>query len=414
LGLILYRNTDLDVVGAIYLHTAIRNPWSAISRDAWQCLGGIMVFSDDAHENKDAITFLEDVVRKSTAMTDKFQFIDENLSAIGHDRLAWLGGGKATASHPAGEAGRMSAVMVTATVAASLGIYISGSDQNMTTALCTRFAERAPRNFMGAMYHPIANYGGLGDPSPCTALGVYHAFKTVRRELFADRLVPVFFQGFGNVGTPMVRHISSDRHPIAGIIDTSFAKLLSAREKGITAPLFLQVSPTERIPDLGKVNGADITIVTSLIEALSLAPETEILSPNAGPHPITMEVAIALSNSNVRAIVGATNNTLAMEGGSVEPVANFLQQHGIYNGNDSEGNQVGAASVVIRNIGADESLMERLAQGVEVQTRLGIRAFRDGIPPQLARDRAARRRYAKFYRDGRATGGHENLEDIAP
>jgi hypothetical protein len=236
----------------------------------------------------------------------------------------------------------------------------------------------------------------------------------VRRELFADRLVPVFFQGFGNVGTPMVRHISSDRHPIAGIIDTSFAKLLSAREKGITAPLFLQVSPTERIPDLGKVNGADITIVTSLIEALSLAPETEILSPNAGPHPITMEVAIALSNSNVRAIVGATNNTLAMEGGSVEPVANFLQQHGIYNGNDSEGNQVGAASVVIRNIGADESLMERLAQGVEVQTRLGIRAFRDGIPPQLARDRAARRRYAKFYRDGRATGGHENLEDIAP
>src|SRR5262245_54925571 len=40
LGLVLFRNEDTKVLGAIFLHSAIRNEWNLIQGGAFQCLGG--------------------------------------------------------------------------------------------------------------------------------------------------------------------------------------------------------------------------------------------------------------------------------------------------------------------------------------------------------------------------------------
>ncbi|HSA59724.1 MAG TPA: hypothetical protein VLJ37_08580 [bacterium] len=407
LGLVLYRNQEAQVLGAIFLHGAIRNEWNAIQNGAFQCLGGIMLFSDDPRENKSEAALIADVVRKSTAMTTKWQFIDANLEAIGHPVLTNLGGGKATASHPASEKGRRDAVAVTASVARELGIYISGSDQNMTPGLCTYFSEIAPFNFMGAKDHLFPTYAGMGDPSPLTARGVYEALRTTRQKLLSGHKGPIFFQGYGNVGTPMVRFAVQDGHSISGIMDIDVNKLAAARRDGIKAPLFLQVGAKSDIDPalLSAVQENNITIVAELSSALAQAPETTIFSPNAGPHPITQEVAEYLANSEVRAVIGAANNVIDTVGGSIEPLASLLQSKGIFVPNDSETNQMGALSVTVRRIGLNEDGLLRAAVGVGSLTELSLASFRSHTAPQIARDREAKRRFNRLVRDGRAVGG---------
>jgi glutamate/leucine/phenylalanine/valine dehydrogenase len=407
LGLVLYRNEAAQVLGAIFLHGAIRNGWNAIQSGAYQCLGGVMLFSDDPREAKSEEALIADVVRKSTAMTTKWQFIDENLARIGHPVLTNLGGGKSTASHPAGEKGRYDAVAVTASVARELGVYISGSDQNMTPALCTYFAEQAPCNFMGAKDHVLPAYGGMADPSPWTARGVYEALKAARRLHLGDRKVPIFFQGYGNVGRPMVRFAVEDGHPAAGIIDINVKSLERAREDGIDAPLFLQVSETSEISRgvMEIVDRLNITLVTSLVSALRQSPQTTVFSPNAGPHPISSEVADYLGNSEIRLVAGAANNVFDTVDGSIEPLALHLQKQGIFVPNDSETNQMGALSVTVQRIGLNEDGLMRAAIGVGSLTELSYEAFRNGTPPQIARDREAKRRFNRLVMENQAAGG---------
>lgn len=407
LGLVIYRNLDTQVLGAIFLHGALKNQWNAIQNGAYQCLGGIMLFSDHAREAKSDITLIGDVVRKSTAMTTKWMFIDGNLEAIGHPVLASLGGGKSTASHPAGPQGRRDAVQVTASVARELGIYISGADQNMDAGLCNYFSEIAPFNFMGAKEHLFPTYGGMGDPSPLTARGVFEAIKAARQKIFGDQKPAIFFQGYGNVGAPVVQLAVADGHSVAGIIDIDADKLVQARRDGIQGQLFLQVSSNAIMsPELlRKVNEHDMTIVTSLTAALESAPETAIFSPNAGPHPITQEVADYLARSEIRAVIGAANNVFDTIKGSIDPLADLLQSKGIFVPNDSETNQMGALSVTVQRIGMDPEGLIRAAINVGSLTELSWEAFKRGIPPQRARDEAAKRRFNRLVAEGLAVGG---------
>jgi len=407
LGLVLFQNPVAQVLGAIFLHGAIQNEWNAIQAGAYQCLGGVMLFSDHAREAKSDLTLIADVVRKSTAMTTKWMFIDPNLEGIGHPTLTNLGGGKSTASHPAGDKGRRDAVQVTASVAKELGIYISGSDQNMNAGLCNYFAEVAPFNFMGASAHIFPTYGGMGDPSPLTARGVFEAIKTANKNLFGKSKMPIFFQGFGNVGAPVVRLAAEEGHRVSGIIDIDVEKLIQARHEGFNCPLFLQISPNTPVsPELmGKVTGAQITIVASLTEALEQASETAIFSPNAGPHPLTGEVVDYLANSEIHAVVGAANNVFDTVDGSIEPLARKLQARGIFVPNDSETNQMGALSVTVQRIGLNADGLIRAAINVGSLTELSWEAFQRGIPPQIARDEAAKRRFNRLVREGRAVGG---------
>ncbi len=416
LGLVLFRNQEAQVLGAIFLHGAIRNEWNAIRPGAFQCLGGIMLFSDNPLENKPEVQLLADVVRKSTAMTTKWQYIDANLEATGHPTLANLGGGKATASHPAGEKGRQNAVAVTASVARELGIYISGSDQNMTLGLCTYFSELAPFNFMGAKDHLFPTYGGMGDPSPSTARGVYEAVRTARQRLLSGHRGPIFFQGKGNVGEHIMKLALEDGHSVSGLIDIDLEKLVRARADGIKAPLFLQVSPRAEFTKemLAKVDDNDITIVPDLVTALQAAPETTIFSPNAGPHPITPDVAEYLAHSEVRMVVGAANNVFDTVDGSIEPLAALLQKAGVFVPNDSETNQMGALSVVTQRIGMNADGLIRAAIGIGSLTELSLAAFRRGIPPQIARDSTAKQRFNRLVAEGRAVGGPFPGVDAAP
>lgn len=407
LGLVLYRNQETQVLGAIFLHSAIRNEWNAIQKDAYQCLGGLMLFSDHPRENKSVAALLAGVIRKATAMTTKWQFIDENLEAIGHPTLTNLGGGKATASHPASEKGRRDAVTVTASVARELGIYISGSDQNMTPGLCTYFSELAPLNFMGTKDHPLSTYRGMADPSPWTARGVYEALKATRKMyFFGGHKGPIFFQGYGNVGAHLIRLAVEDGHAVSGILDIDLEKLIRSRRDGIKAPLFLQVDEDELAPEiLAAARDHGVTVVDGPVSALAQAPQTVFFSPNAGPSPITREVAEYLTHSEIRAVVGAANNFFDTVDGSIEPLARLLQSKGISVPNDSETNQMGALSLTVQRIHLNEDGLMRAAVGVGSLTTVSLDSCRKAGAPQIARDTEAKRRFNRLVRDERAVGG---------
>lgn len=405
MGLVAFRNPLAEVVGGIFVHSAIRNPWSEIRSGAFQCLGGIMVFPDTGKKAKSAEDLFRDVIFKGEAMCPKWQFHRINAEAEGIAADPRLGGGKATASHPAGEAGKMTAITVVSVVAGALGIYISGSDENMTGEDCTLFAQNAPRNFMGAVDHPLAPYGGMGDPSPWTAMGTFHAIRAARAKLFNDTPVPVFVQGYGNVGRPLVDSLIGDGHSISGIIDRELSKLILARDNGLTVPLYLEVPDDDGTLDAETLQRYGITVVGNLTDALREHPETVILSPNAGPHPINAGLAAYLKGSGIKAVIGAANNVFDVVDGSTEILAEMLQEAGIFIPNDSETNQMGALSVVVTPLGLSHDQLTRLAQGVGARTAEAIELFNQGIAPQIGRARIARRRYNQLVVRGEAVGG---------
>ncbi|HEX5037514.1 MAG TPA: hypothetical protein VFX30_10185 [bacterium] len=405
LGLVAFRNLEKQVVGGIYLHSAIRNPWSQVAEGAFQCLGGIMVFPNEGTGSKNAEDLFADVVSKGEAMCPKWQFHRINAQAEGVLADPRLGGGKSTASHPATEQGKKDAIAVTAAVASALGIYISGSDQNMTAENCGQFASLAPRNFMGVNGHPLALYAGMGDPSPWTAKGVYFAIRAAREKLLNGETEPVFIQGYGNVGRPLTDMLVRDGHPISGIIDTNLAMLIRAREAGLNCPLYF-LDTGAGLPDAAALERHNVKVVKNMVEALERHPETTILSPNAGTHLITLDVASYLVNSKVRTIIGAANNMLDVVDGSVEVIANMLQNAKIFVPNDSETNQMGALSVVVRPLGLTEEQLMRLAQGVGARTYEAIELFYQNIAPQIGRARIARRFYNQLLASGEAVGGY--------
>jgi hypothetical protein len=405
LALVAFRNLEKEVVGGIYLHSAIRNPWSQVAAGAFQCLGGIMVFPHQGTGAKSAEDLFADVISKGEAMCPKWQFHRINAQAEGVSADPRLGGGKSTASHPATEQGKRDAITVTAAVASALGIYISGSDQNMTAENCGLFADLAPKNFMGVKGHPLDLYAGMGDPSPWTAKGVYYAIRAAREKLLNGETEPVFIQGYGNVGRPLTDMLVRDGHPISGIIDTNLTMLVRAREAGLTCPLYL-LDTGAGLPDASALESHDVTVVKSMVEALERQPQTVILSPNAGTHLITLDVASYLVNSKVKAVIGAANNMLDVVDGSVEVIATMLQNAKIFAPNDSETNQMGALSVVVRPLGLTEDQLTRLAQGVGARTYEAIELFYQNIPPQIGRARIARRFYNQLLASGEAVGGY--------
>lgn len=309
LGLALFRHHEKSCMGAIFLHGAMKTPWSAHGEGAWHSLGGIMAFSGVSFGDA-----LEMVVSKGYAMTPKWRFIDMSLAAAGHPTLTHLGGGKAIFIHGPTDQDKDNGLAMSAEVTDALGIYISGPDQNMDDVWCGKFAALAPRNFVGS---PMAEgqYKGM-KPSEHTARAVFRGLEVVSEELIGGR-PPIFFEGYGGVGKVMVANAIEKGFPISGLADIVVAPLAGVRRSFPSLPLFLNAAGTEsnfgperRAAEVALARENNITVVESLVEALKLAPSTVILSPNAGPHPITESVTDYLLSSDIRAVVGAANNML--------------------------------------------------------------------------------------------------------
>jgi hypothetical protein len=157
--------------------------------------------------------------------------------------------------------------------------------------------------------------------------------------------------------------------------------------------------------EAARANG--IIVVESLTEALRHAPDTRLLSPNAGPHPITREVTDYLLRNGIRAVVGATNNMLGLdEKGSPDQIAWDLLTNGVFVPNDSRINRIGAMACMIDMIRLDRSAgLARQFLQIGEDVRAEIKAYRKGIPPQLYSDELAARAWNRALDEGRAIGG---------
>lgn len=406
LGLVLYRNEQKKCMGSIFLHGAMKTPWSVHGPDAWHALGGIMAFSGVSFE--DAI---EMVVSKGYAMTPKWRFIDMSLEAVEHPTLTHLGGGKAILVHGPTDQDKENGVMMSAEVADALGIYISGPDQNMDDGWCGKYAARAPRNFVGS-HMAEGKYRGM-KPSKHTARAVFRGIGVVCDELIGGR-PPIFFEGYGGVGKVMVARAVEEGFPVSGLVDIVAAPLLGVQKSLPSLPLFLNAAaaeanfgPERRVVEEAKARENGITVVSSLVEALEFAPDTKILSPNAGPHPISEPVADYLIASGIRAVVGATNNMLAVVDGSPEAIAKRLLAGGVFVPNDSRINRIGALACMIDIVELDRSIGLALQiRQVGEDVRKEISAYRNNIPPQFFSDQLAAEEWNRALSEGRAIGGY--------
>ena len=412
LGLVVYRNEEQHCMGAIFIHGAMKTPWSAYGPDSWHALGGIMAFPGYSFEQA-----IEMVLGKGYAMTPKWRFIDLSLSAAGHPTLTQLGGGKAILIHGPTFEEKKSGIAVSAEVADALGIYISGPDQNVgedrlnSIDWSDEFARLATRNFVGSK-NAEAKYRGI-KPSQHTARGAFRGIKVVLEELVGDR-PPIFFQGYGGVGKVMVALAIENGLGISGVSDAVADPLIGIRTSLPNIPLFLDAVATgeqfgleRRREEEAKARQHGIRVVSGLLEALQLAPDTVILSPNAGPHPVTVGVASYLKTSEVRAVVGAANNMLGLdEQGSTDAIAWDLLENGIFVPNDSRINRIGAMACMIDMIGLDRSagLALQIRQ-VGEDVRGEINAYRQGTPPQLYSDALAAQEWNRALDEGRAVGG---------
>ncbi len=431
LGIVLFRNAEVDQFGAIAIHGLRRNSWSEIPTPAgrdyvWQALGGCMAFTDEHFEGNAAddaaIRYaLSTVLDKAMAMTPKWQFIDDSLRNAGHQITTDLGGAKSVHLHQPGNDAKRASIAVVGEVASIIGAYIAGADQNMGGEWSNELGRHAPINFMGATTtHEL--YRGMDNPSPWTAMGTYEGLKAARDKIMAGRKVPIFFQGYGGVGSRMVALATDDGHQVAGISEVFLAPLLRARKDGVTAPLFLDVSgmnPSELTDATEDAEGYDITFVNSLQEAISRVPnhlKPRIFSPNAGAHPLTRDVAhFIVEDTDIRIIVGAANNMLGLINGSPEPIAWYLQNNEVYLSNDSATNRMGALSVTVKKIGLDEAGLEAQVRRVGIGRQNEIdEGFLRGVPPQLYADRQAQKAWNQLLHEGLAVGGYFYTHPIAP
>lgn len=423
LGLVVARHEASDTVNAIFIHGVRRTPWSAIQPNAWQALGGVMAFQGISFERA-----LDMVVGKGYAMTPKWGYIDMSLEQVNHPTLTNLGGGKQIILHGPSVGDKHAGIVIAAEVAVILGIYISGCDQN--TGLDEKnginwgdkYAELAPFNFMGAKTAGLG-YTGMKNPSPFTARGVFAGLTVIKQELTGQD-APIFIQGCGGVGRVLIADAVKNGWPISGVVEAEVSKLLNVRRDGLKAPIYLDAAATEAAFDkerraeeekLARENG--IPVVEGLIEAMELSRKqglpTVILSPNAGPHPITREIAEYLVASGVKAVAGAANNTLGLENGSPETIAWLLQKGGIFAPNDSRINRMGAMSVTVESIqlGAVGLARQEVAVGEGVRDEI-VNAYRHGIPPQLYSEQLAAARHNDALTTGDAQGGWFDVRPI--
>lgn len=411
LGLILFRDISVNTLGAIFVHSAVRCPWSLIEPNAWQALGGVMSFEKMGVEHA-----LGTVVDKAVAMTYKWRHIDRSLEATGHDQLTHLGGAKAVILHAPGIREKYDAILATAAVARSLGIYISGADQNMSSVQCSSFATHAPLNFAGSSQSAEA-YRGTQDASPYTAHGVMAGLNAMTLVIFGGEKPRLFLQGCGKVGNVLLRQALKDGFPIAGIAETSGSQLRAAynllKAAGVKAPLYLVGEPnSEEKSKLVNPDGEIVPfkVVPDLSAALAGSPETEVLSLNAGAHPITQEVAEYLITSKVKAVLPAANNTFDFVNGSEEPLASLLQTHRIFVPNDAMLNRMGATAVIKTAIGLDDDgIATQIAQiGYDVVEEYQ-QAFLSGTAPQLWSRRRAEAAWKSLLESGLAVGGKSEI-----
>ena len=174
-----FEDAGLGLTAIIAIHSTVLGP----------ALGGARFYPFDTEE-----AALYDVLRLAKGMTYK-------SAVAGND----LGGGKSVAIIDGAHKTRDVLRAFGGFVETLGGRYITAADVGTNTDDMTVIREATTH--VGGL--PI-DAGGSGDPSPSTALGVYHAMRAAVRHRFGSAGVDgihVVVVGVGKVGGPLVGHL---------------------------------------------------------------------------------------------------------------------------------------------------------------------------------------------------------------
>ena len=205
-------------------------------------------------------------------------------------------------------------------------------------------------------------YGGAGDSSVLTALGVFQGLRAAAGHLWGSTSLRgrrVGVEGVGKVGRKLVGHLADDGADVV-ICDVSEAAVESVRA---------------RYPDVEAAGGA-----TEL-----LAAGLDVFSPCALGGSVDDDVAATLS---AKIICGGANNQLAHAG-----VEKLLADRGILYAPDYVVNAGGVIQVADELSGFSFGRAKTRAEQIFATTsRIFEIAEAEGVPPSAAADRLAEQR----------------------
>jgi len=241
------------------------------------------------------------------------------------------------------------------------GRYIAAEDSGTSVADLKIMAEETP--FVAGINDRATVDGKWrnGDPSPSTALGVFHGLRAaVKHQLQRDDLkgLRIAVQGLGNVGFRLCEHLRQAGAKLL-VSDIDPERMRTAVEKlGATA-----VSP-EKI----------------------ISRQVDIFAPCALGAVLNDE-SIPLLKADI--VAGAANNQLAEERHGA-----MLQQRGILYAPDYVINAGGIIDIACERQGFDDQYLNRQLAGI-YQTLLDIfaRAEREGQPTNIIANRMAEERF---------------------
>jgi leucine dehydrogenase len=205
--------------------------------------------------------------------------------------------------------------------------------------------------------HVVGSSGGLGDPSPSTAIGVRRGIEAVAKTVLGRGDLAglrVALQGVGHVGT----HLARELHAAGAKLVLSDVDPI--RRKTVAAELGAQTAEPEQILDA----------------------ECDVLAPCALGGAITEGLARRL---RCRAVAGAANNQLASR-----EAGRILHQRGIFYAPDYAINAGGLIYVAAEFGRYDPERSRRATLAIyDTIAAIAERSKRDDVPPGELADRMA-------------------------
>lgn len=249
--------------------------------------------------------------------------------------------------------------------------YFTAPDMGTSSKDMSIFRKYSP---YGACHEK--KYGGTGDPSPMTALGVIYGIRAVIKFLkIPENKIKFAIQGAcGKVGSVLVK-ILREEHPKAKIIITDLP------------------SKNNKLVKLASLYKAKVVNLEEIFI------KGNIFIPSGPPEPLNLEILPDMVKANVNAVVGPTN--YLWPAGQEELIAKAYQQAGIVVAPAHSVNRGGIESILpqfieeFTGIMPSQQIIKKIIRDVE-PTLLSLlhEAKKRGITPDQASKEHALTEYA--------------------
>lgn len=188
-----------------------------------------------------------------------------------------LGGGKAVIDASPADISPKFLEMLARAVDALGGQYITAPDMNTTPQMMDIVSQHT--KYAACLSHAC---GGLGDPSPWTAKGVFASLQAAAPFVFGKENLDglkILIQGYGKVGSGLAE-LCANANMLVSVCDADSARLDEAKKKFSTVSDMLDLSPLD------------------------------IFSPNAIGGCINYATIGKMATAGVKLVIGGANNQL--------------------------------------------------------------------------------------------------------